>query len=392
MADEPDVHPRPAIRVLNCLHRSHPGGAHWRALWIGDCLRPLGIETVPLYPADGDDRFERHLTSHDVAFERVHLPGISRRPTETALFLLTLPRSILKIRQRIRDLGIDVVHVNGVTNLQPVLAALSAGTPVVWHFNDMQTPQWFVRAVTPLLKRRDVHLVVATEAILDHYGLRGILGGAWSYVPAPLSARRRPASKPLSLHDELGIPPEATVIGFVGNLHPVKGLHDFVSAMVSTLRTHPDWHAVIVGPDVPTQPEYAVRQRQVVEDAGIGDRTHFVGFQSDVISWLERFDVFAFPSYSEACPIVVLEAMEAGIPIAATQVGEVPKMLEATRLPLLPVGDPEQLREAVDEVARLNRDERNRLAQQLRTRVRTEYSLQRVTELHEAIYRRLVKG
>ena len=386
-----ETSPGKRLKVLNCLHRSHPGGAHWRALWVADRIVPHGIDTTLLFPDDEDDAFEALLTTRGTPYVRVRMPGISRRWRESLAFLAHAPWSIVETRSLLARCGIDIVHVNGVTNVVPVLAALSRGIPVAWHLNDMQTPRSFVRLVGPLLRHRNTRVLVATEAIVDHYDLRSLLGDRWTRMPAPLPERAERTRGRLELEPN-GIPRDARLIGFVGNLHAVKGVHDFLDAVTPHLTADPRIHAVIVGPVVPTQAEYARRMRDRAEATGQGDRIHFVGFQENVVSWLESFDVFVFPSSSEACPIVVLEAMEAGVPIVATRVGDVPNMLRSIDLPLVEPADVSGLQRGIDVCLHMSQERRRRLAETLQARVRSEYALSVVADRHRDVYRARVRN
>src|SRR5690606_29999539 len=135
-----------------------------------------------------------------------------------------------------------------------------------------------------------------------------------------------------------GIPADAEVIGCVCNLLPLKGVHDFVAMAGALLDESPTRHAVLVGGDFASQRAYADRIRAQAAVLPAAERLRLVGFQQDVPAWLRCFDVLVFPSYTEACPILVLEAMDAGLPLVVTAVGEVPRMVQD--VPGVPVHEP----------------------------------------------------
>src|SRR5690606_23410920 len=60
---------------------------------------------------------------------------------------------------------------------------------------------------------------------------------------------------------------------------------------------------------------------------GLTDRVRFLGAREDVPTVLAAFDIFALSSHSEGLPLAILEAMAAGLPVAATQVGGVPQVV-----------------------------------------------------------------
>lgn len=373
------------MRVLNCLHRSHPGGAHWRVAWVADALRANGIETTVLLPSGGGDLYTARLRDLNIPVERVFLPGIRRSALSNLAFVVTLPFVVFVLARLIRGHRIDVLHVNGVTNIQPVVAARLTGRPVLWHLNDMQTPRWFVRRALSLMRGPKTRLLVASDALVSHYDLDDIQGVRWEWMPAPAPVAGSRIGGPVSKSD-LGISAEARVLGFVGNLVPVKGCNDFLDAVIPILGEDDDVHAVIVGPSVPRHEAYAHSLHVRARGSGIADRIHFVGYQANVASWLRMFDVFVFPSYSEACPIVVLEAMQEGVPVVATRVGEVPRMLEGTGLDAVEPGDVAGLTKGIIAALGFEQEQRSQLAVLMQESVERSYSLAAVARLHQRAY------
>ena len=348
-------------------------------------LQSLGYDTTVLLPLGGTNLFADSLDEMGFPYVRTALPGIRRNLIANVYFALSLPWIVIRIAWIMERRAIDLVHVNGATNLQPVLAALLRRVPICWHFNDMQTPRWYVRALTPILRSNHVRLLVATEAILHHYGLVDDTDIRWLRVPAPAPAAGSRTDGNVS-RVRLGIPHEARIVGFVGNLVPIKGSMDFLEATIPMLQRDQALHAVIVGPPVPAQRGHASKLRQMATASSVTDRIHFVGYQTNVHSWLELFDVFVFPSYSEACPIAVLEAMQVGVPMVATRVGEVPRMLQGTDLPILEPGDVEGLMRGIARMLALDSTKRLALTDQLRERVISDYSLHAVSEIHREAY------
>jgi glycosyltransferase involved in cell wall biosynthesis len=110
----------------------------------------------------------------------------------------------------------------------------------------------------------------------------------------------------------------------VANLRPEKGHDTLLEAAALVVARHPDAQFEIVG-DGPLR---ATLERQVTT-RGLGQRVRFLGERQDVPSLLASSDLFVLPSRSEACPNAVLEAMAAGLPIVACNVGGVPELIES---------------------------------------------------------------
>src|SRR5208337_1256707 len=73
-------------------------------------------------------------------------------------------------------------------------------------------------------------------------------------------------------------------------------------------------------------------QREKLEalltELGRGDRIRLLGFQSDVVPLYEAMDLFVLSSLSEGLPNVVLEAMALEVPVVATQIAGIPRLIE----------------------------------------------------------------
>jgi glycosyltransferase involved in cell wall biosynthesis len=67
----------------------------------------------------------------------------------------------------------------------------------------------------------------------------------------------------------------------------------------------------------------------------LAGRVHFAGYQADPAPWYRAMDVFALSSDSEQMPLCLIEAMASGLPVAATDVGDVRPMLPEEQAPFL---------------------------------------------------------
>ena len=131
---------------------------------------------------------------------------------------------------------------------------------------------------------------------------------------------------------KLGIADDEGVILSIGRLSQEKGHADLIraAAVLSELPGVPRFRIVIVG-DGPEREPLA----QLAARLGIEKRITFAGFQRDTKPYYAMASVVAVPSYSEGSPNVVLEAMAAGLPIAANAVGGVPEILEENVMGLM---------------------------------------------------------
>lgn len=107
---------------------------------------------------------------------------------------------------------------------------------------------------------------------------------------------------------------------YIARVVPIKGLLDLLSS-IDTLRRHgfPNLHLDVLGPTEHV-PEYYEACLAKIESLGLHDHVTVHG-TVNVRDMLDQFDLLVLPSYNEGQPIVVLEAMAAGIPTVGTDVG-----------------------------------------------------------------------
>ena len=120
---------------------------------------------------------------------------------------------------------------------------------------------------------------------------------------------------------QLGIPPDAWVIGSVGRLAPEKNQLLLIEAAAPMLDQRR--HLVLVGDG----PERGALESRTAASLR-ADYVHLVGARDDIPDLLAAFDTFALTSHSEGLPLVVLEAMASELPVVATAVGGVPDVID----------------------------------------------------------------
>ncbi len=114
------------------------------------------------------------------------------------------------------------------------------------------------------------------------------------------------------------IPQEATIVGHVGRLHPVKDHELLLRAFSFACAEQQTCHLVCVGHG---EPDRVAALTRIADSLGIATRVHFVGGQTDTSTVYPAFDVLALTSRREGFPNVVAEAMSCGVPAVVTDSG-----------------------------------------------------------------------
>jgi glycosyltransferase involved in cell wall biosynthesis len=127
----------------------------------------------------------------------------------------------------------------------------------------------------------------------------------------------------------LAVPPrrrrDEVVFGSVGRMATEKNHRLLIEAFGMLRERHSNIRLRLLGGGK-LEPEL----REFATRLGIADSVEFCGFSNDVPAFLSSLEVFALPSNSEGLPLTLLEAIASGLPVVATAVGGVPRIVEKT--------------------------------------------------------------
>jgi glycosyltransferase involved in cell wall biosynthesis len=192
----------------------------------------------------------------------------------------------------------------------------------------------------------------------------------------------------IDLHSEFDLPPDDTVLLFLGRISPKKGLDLLASAFGRLVEQRRDVTLLIAGHDAETG--YRDEVVRLLRASGGDCKTHFVGELTGARKFaaLRDADLFVLSSYSEGLPIAVLEAMGVGLPVVITPGCHLPEVAEqGAGWIVQPSAESlyNGLNEALDDCEELA--ERGRIARQL---VESQFTWKRIAERSAAIYREVL--
>lgn len=194
------------------------------------------------------------------------------------------------------------------------------------------------------------------------------------------------AAEPGATRQALGIAGRGPVLGIGAKLRPEKRIIDLIEA-VSYLRAEfPNLVLLIAGVGGEEH-----RLRQAAADHGVTDSVFFLGLRRDMPDILRALDIMVLPSSREGNPMILLEALAAGVPVVASRVGGIPEVIEHGRNGSLV--EPLQPRALAGEIARVLRDPelRARYGREGRRTFEERYSAQAMGRRYEALYLRQAK-
>jgi glycosyltransferase involved in cell wall biosynthesis len=232
------------------------------------------------------------------------------------------------------------------------LAAAWAGLPVVHHLHSPTTcdtthrlRNW-LNAATERASLIGVDAVIAvSKSLADYAGRIGINPDKVSVVPngvprrAALPPRRPPP----------GTPGGAWTLGTVALFRPRKGLEVLLSALavLRVAKVPVKLHAVGSFETA----RYEADIKALAAELGVDDCVEWRGFSANVNAELDELDLFVLPSlFGEGMPMVVLEAMAAGLPVVGTSVEGVPEVVrDGLEGLIVPPGDAYALAAAIEQ-------------------------------------------
>jgi glycosyltransferase involved in cell wall biosynthesis len=305
------VPPRAAARVLHLINGEYYAGAERVQDLLALRLPDEGFEVG--FACLKPDRFPKTRRAQDAPL--VELP--MRHKLDVAV--------VARLARLARDGRYELIHAH--TPRTAVLGRLAAkwtGLPFVYHVHSPtsrdSTRRWQNRA-NALAERIAIagasQLVAVSQSLGEHMRRVCPPGAPVAVVPNGVP----------EVHPDEKAPPRGVwTLGVVALFRPRKGLEVLLEALAVLKRSGANFRLRAVGGF--ETPEYEAHIHALANRFGVAELIDWTGFTRDVRAELARMDVMALPSlFGEGLPMVVLEAMAAGVPVVATRVEGVPEAI-----------------------------------------------------------------
>lgn len=340
------------MKILRIIDRLNVGGPAIHAVLttrgLNDGEHQTVLVTGEIEPGEADMSYL--LEEHGV--ERILIPSLGRelRPLRDVVTAWRLWRVMRRVRP-------DVVHTHKAkAGALGRVVALAAGVPVRVHtyhghvFHGYFGP-WKTRlflAVERALARVTTRLVAPAAALVDELSGRYRIAPRDRFGVVPLGFDLEPfvtvENHRGELRARLGVDGSVRLVAIVGRMVPVKDHATFVAAAAMIAARRADVQFVFVGGG-----ELLDEVRRELDARGLASRAHLLGWSQQLERIYADLDVLALSSVNEGTPVALIEAMAAGVPVAATAVGGVPELLEqGARGELAPARDPAALADAIE--------------------------------------------
>ena len=294
---------------------------------------------------------------------------------------------VLRLRAMLKEMRPDVLHtylLHG--NILGRLIGRLVGVPVIIGSERTigQARKWgrlVTRLTNPLTDAVEVNSEIGGKAIERDLGVPSekielVRSGLDLSVFS--SANRRD-----ELRSEFGVAADQHLIVYMGRLRTVKGVEFGIRAFATALEQLPNIRMVLAG-----EGDQRNFLGSLVSELGISEQVEFLGVRNDVPELLGAADSVLMPSLTEGFPRTAIEAMAAGKPVIATNVGGTPEaVIDGETGILVPARDSDALSAAIVRLVG-DTDLQARLAQAGRKRAEKNYSVDRYVSRLDELYRR----
>jgi glycosyltransferase involved in cell wall biosynthesis len=386
------------VRVVRVIARLNMGGPALHVAYLTAGLRERGYETTLVAGslARGEDSME--YVTRELGIEVESLPALHREiaPWRDALAVVRLAALIRRVRPQI--VHTHTAKAGAVGRLAAVLAG-DARPPIVVHTFHGHVLRGYFDPVRSygfrLLERRlaglSTALVAVSPEVRDDLVRLGVAPREkFTVVRVGIELEDRVAPEAngrVETRRLMGIPPERFTVGWIGRMTAVKRTDDVLLAFRALRERGVEATLCMVG-DGPDRGEVERR----AHDLGIMRDTLFLGYQEDVAPFYAAFDAMVLASGNEGTPVSAIEALAAGRPVVATRVGGVPDVVrDGEDGFLVETGAVDAIAEALGRLA-ADPSLRQRLGESGRARVLPRYSVERLIDDVDRLYRSLLSS
>jgi glycosyltransferase involved in cell wall biosynthesis len=302
--------------------------------------------------------------------------------------------AVARLVRLIKEAGVDIVHtMNAKAHLYGAPAAMLCGVPCLYHLHGVPRASLSRDGLVSVLS---VVAPAARTIACSEYVAEGFRR-AWGnrrrvtvvhngLLPFP---RLRPSP---GVREEFGISDSALLVLMVARLQRWKGVHVFLDAVAELAKHRPDSRFLVLGGTLfGLDKEYASELRVRSERLGIARALQFAGHRSDTWRFYDAADVVVHASINpDPFPTVLLEAMAAGKPVIASDLGGPREIvLHGETGLLVPAGRADLLAESVLTLAQ-DPSLRARMGQSGAARFQANFLARRMADDLQAIYTQLL--
>ncbi len=376
------------LKVANVIEEGRYAGPQARISSVAEKLKEKGIETVVVFPEKDSGVFYKKLSEKGIQIRQLSQHHITKQKSHLLKYFIFFVPELFSLWRLLKEERVDMVHCNGAWQIKGIIAARLSGAKVVWHLNDTQMPA----VVNIVFKFLSLHFcdafITAGERVKNYYlSDKQFSKKQIMVIQAPVDTS---VFDPQKVKENPRIAQcRGIKIITIANISSRKGIDNLIHiASILNLR-YEDLHFFVVGPHFESQKKYLKRLSQMVKDYNLKN-FHFYGPSYNTPPILKAADIFVFPSFMEASPIAVWEAMAMAKPIVSTNVGDVAKFIkDGENGFIVPIKDTAAMAEKIGLLIE-NKELRRKFGRQARETAVKHLDVENCVKKHVQLYRKVM--
>lgn len=377
----------PKVKVLRIISRMNVGGPSKHVVNLSDGLRKFGYDTILVTGQPGQQEGNMYDLAQEKNMDLKIIECMGR-----AISPLNDIKAFFKIFREIRTFKPDIVHTHTAkAGVLGRLAALLSGVPKIYHtyhghvfrgyFSKPFTT--FIIAIERFMARFSTNLIALTPGLCSELNqiLRVKDRNKIRVVPLGLDLSKNLSTKRRlgNWRNNAGFKENDIVIGIVARLVPIKNHKLLINSMKELCKSYNNLHLAILGSG-----ESESSLKQLVSDLELNSYVHFFGNVRDIENVYSDLNLLVLCSKNEGTPVVIIEALASGCPVAATDVGGVSEVLQNGRLGHLLPSEQKLFTQELSKI--LDNLPEKSLPYEIRKEVATRYSVDNLVNNIKALY------
>ncbi len=245
--------------------------------------------------------------------------------------ILSISPIIKLVYKTIQENNFNLIHSNGtLADFISIPISKLKGIPIIstchGYIMNKDKKLWMSNRIDMFMLKYCDRIIAVSQEIMDDLARSGIdkskivvIQNAIE-IPKGLNNLGRREEK----RQKLSLGREELIIGYVGRLSEEKGIGYLIEAASILKKRTVSFKLIILG-DGPKMNELKL----MTKSKGLEKEIYFTGYQRNIEEWLPILDIFVLPSLMEGTPMALLEAMSLGIPVIASSVGNIPRIIDS---------------------------------------------------------------
>ena len=302
------------------------GGAEKVVLSLLENINPESFELIPVIftrPNQMNNKFFKHIKKITARYHEIFVDNYSFKYLNPIV-------NLIETYKLLKQEKIDIIHTHGYrADVIGVCLSKLIGLPIISTCHGFITNDrsLLVYKLMDFIALRFFNkIITVSESIKSQLIKSGIKESLIAVILNAVTVNINETKLIRERHDKrrlFKINDKEVVIGYIGRLSVEKGIQYLIEAGEILKEMYEPFKMLIVG-DGPAKKEL----KNLVKQKKLGSEVIFTGFQNDIENWIPALDIFVLSSLTEGTPMALLEAMAFKIPVVATNVGGIPKIIK----------------------------------------------------------------